>query len=136
MREAAMLRFFSKLAAMIVFAGAAMAQTTPQAVGVVVMHGKGGLPTKTVAELAAGLEGKGHLVANIEMPWSANRNYDVNVAGAEAEVNTALARLRSKGAKHLFVAGHSQGGAFALYFGGKYPLDGIIAIAPGGAIAP
>ena len=41
-----MLRFFSKLAALLLFAGAAMAQTAPQAVGVVVMHGKGGLPTR------------------------------------------------------------------------------------------
>ena len=75
-----MLRFFSKLAAMFLFTGAAVAQTTPQAVGVVVMPGKGGSPTKFVAELASGLEAKGHLVANIEMPWSGSRNYDVNTA--------------------------------------------------------
>jgi len=130
-----MLRFFSKLAAMIVFTGAAMAQTAPQTVGVVVMHGKGGSPTKFVAELASGLESKGHLVANIEMPWSGNRNYDVNTSAAEAEIDAALTRLRAKGASHLFVAGHSQGGAFALYYGSKHAVDGIIAIAPGASSA-
>ncbi|WP_156409902.1 alpha/beta fold hydrolase [Duganella sp. Root198D2] len=130
-----MLRFFSKLAAMFLFAGAAVAQTTPQAVGVVVMHGKGGSPTKFVAELASGLEAKGHLVANIEMPWSGNRNYDVDPAAAEAEVDAALDRLRVKGANRLFVAGHSQGGTFALYYGSKHAVDGIISIAPGASTA-
>jgi pimeloyl-ACP methyl ester carboxylesterase len=127
--------FFSKLAALVLFTGAAMAQTTPQAVGVVVMHGKGGLPTKYVAELASGLEAKGHQVANIEMPWSGNRNYDVNTAAAEAEIDAALTRRRSKGASRLFVAGHSQGGTFALYYGSKHAVDGIISIAPGASTA-
>ena len=130
-----MLRFFSKLAALVLLAGAAMAQTAPQAVGVVVMHGKGGLPTKHVAELASGLEAKGHQVANIEMPWSGNRNYDVDTAGAEAEIDQALTRLRAKGASRLFVAGHSQGGAFAFYYGSKHAVDGIISIAPGASTA-
>ena len=130
-----MLRFFSKLAALVLLAGAAMAQTAPQAVGVVVMHGKGGLPTRYVAELASGLEAKGHLAANIEMPWSGNRNYDVNTAAAEAEIDAALTGLRAKGANRLFVAGHSQGGTFALYYGSKHAVDGIISIAPAGSTA-
>jgi len=128
-----MLRFFSKLAALLLFAGAAMAQTTPQAIGVVVMHGKGGLPTRHVAELASGLEAKGHQVANIEMPWSGNRNYDVNTAAAEAEIDAALTDLRAKGARRLFVVGHSQGGTFALYYGSKHAVDGVISIAPAGS---
>ena len=99
------------------------------------MHGKGGSPAKYVAGLASGLEMKGYLVANLEMPWSGARSYDAPVAGAESEVDAALAALRAKGATHLFVAGHSQGGLFALYFGGRHPLEGIIAIAPGGNVA-
>jgi pimeloyl-ACP methyl ester carboxylesterase len=31
------------------------------------------------------------------------------------------------------VAGHSFGGTFAFYLGGRLPLDGVIAIAPGGS---
>lgn len=112
----------------------ALADAAPQ-IGIVIMHGKGGSPTKLVAPLAAALEARGLLVANIEMPWSGRRNYDVTVGAAEQEVEAALAALRSRGARKLFVAGHSQGGLFALYFGNAHAPDGVIAIAPGGNVA-
>jgi pimeloyl-ACP methyl ester carboxylesterase len=107
----------------------------PSQIGIVIMHGKGGSPTGHVAPLASALDAKGYLVANIEMPWSGSRSYDAAVADAEAQVESALDKLRSKGARKLFVAGHSQGGLFALHFGGKHSVDGIIAIAPGGNAA-
>jgi pimeloyl-ACP methyl ester carboxylesterase len=113
----------------------AAAQPAPAQIGIIIMHGKGGSPARHVAQLASGLETKGYLVANLEMPWSGGRSYDVPVAAAESEVETALAQLRAKGAAHVFVAGHSQGGLFALYFGDRHPVDGIIAIAPGGNVA-
>jgi pimeloyl-ACP methyl ester carboxylesterase len=113
----------------------AAAQPAPAQIGIIIMHGKGGSPARHVAQLASGLETKGYLVANLEMPWSGGRSYDVPVAAAESEVEAALAQLRAKGAAHLFVAGHSQGGLFALYFGDRHPVDGIIAIAPGGNVA-
>lgn len=103
-------------------------------IGIVIMHGKGGSPTKHVADLAASLESKGYLVANLDMPWSGQRDYDANVAAAEKQVEAALDSLRAKGAAKLFVAGHSQGGLFALYFGGRHPVDGIVAMAPGGSV--
>jgi pimeloyl-ACP methyl ester carboxylesterase len=109
------------------------AEPSPR-IGVVVMHGKGGGPTKYVAGLASSLEEKGYLVANLEMPWSGNRSYDANVADAESQVESALGALRARGAAKLFIAGHSQGGLFALYFGGQHPVDGVIAIAPGGNV--
>ncbi len=110
------------------------AQTPATEIGVVVMHGKGGSPLKLVAELASLLAKRGYLVENLEMPWSGARNYDVDVDTAEMEVGSALGRLRSRGARKVFVAGHSQGGLFALYFGGRQVADGIIAIAPGGNV--
>lgn len=113
----------------------AMADPATAKMGIVIMHGKGGSPTKNVAELASSLVGKGYLVANLEMPWSARRNYDVSVSAAETEVEAALAALRGRGAHKVFVAGHSQGGLFAFYFGGRHEVDGIIAIAPGGDVA-
>jgi pimeloyl-ACP methyl ester carboxylesterase len=109
-----------------------IAETGDIRIGIVLMHGKGGSPTKYVLELDSALEKKGFLVANLEMPWSGKRNYDVNVSVAEQEVESALTSLRSRGAQKFFVAGHSLGGLFALYFGGRHVVDGIIAIAPGG----
>lgn len=99
------------------------------------MHGKGGSPGGYVEPLAAELERKGFLVANIEMPWSRHRSYDATVADAVTQVSSALEKLRSSGAAQLFVAGHSQGGLFALYVGGQVRVDGIVAIAPGGNAA-
>jgi len=113
----------------------AAAQSSPPAIGIVVMHGKGGSPTGYVADLADSLEAKGYLVANLEMPWSRQRGYDVDVATTDKEVETAIAGLRAKGAASVFVAGHSQGGVFALHFGGKHAVNGIVAIAPGGNVA-
>jgi len=103
-------------------------------IGIVIMHGKGGSPTKHVSDLASALEAQGFLVANLEMPWSGTRDYDVNVSAAEREVESALTALRDKGAQKLYVSGHSQGGLFALYYGDKHVIDGVIAIAPGGNV--
>jgi len=110
-----------------------MAQGDP--IGIVIMHGKGGSPSRHVADLARALESRGYVVANLEMPWSGNRNYDVNVSRAEEEVEAALVSLRGKGAKKVFVSGHSQGGLFALHVAGKLAVNGIIAIAPGGSVS-
>lgn len=129
-------RMCAALALVIVSAAishAPAAQSPSSEIGIVIMHGKGGSPAGYVSDLASFLEGKGYLVANPEMPWSGRRDYDVNVDAAEREVKSALDTLRSKGAKKLFVAGHSQGALFALHFGGKHPVDGVIAIAPGGS---
>ena len=110
-------------------------QALSQRIGIVIMHGKGGSPKWHVEDLAFSLQGKGYLVANVEMPWSKMRSYDVNVSAAVKEVESALDTLRSKGAQKLFVAGHSLGGLFALHFGGRHSVDGIIAIAPGGDVS-
>ena len=114
---------------------AAAAQTPAPAMGMVVMHGKGGMPGRLVNTLAEGLQEKGYRVASLEMPWSGKRNYDVDVTRADQEVSAALADLRSKGAKKLFIAGHSQGAVYALHYASKHPIDGLVIIAPGGNVA-
>lgn len=106
----------------------------PSKIGIVVMHGKGGSPTRLVNEMAASLQEKGYLVTNLEMPWSKKRDYDVDATTALKEVEKALEDLRAKGAEKLFVSGHSQGGLFALCVGGYLVADGIITIAPGGNV--
>lgn len=108
------------------------AQPQPK-VGVVLMHGKSGSPARLVAPLAAALEQNGFLVANLEMPWSGGRNYDVDVGAAERQVQEAIDGLKGKGAEKLFVAGHSQGGVFALHMGSRVAVHGVVAIAPGGS---
>lgn len=110
------------------------AAATAQEIGVVIMHGKGGNPGRLVNLLADALEKEGFLVANIEMPWSGKRHYDVELDAAVGEVTQALDSLRARGAKRLFVSGHSQGGIFALLYGGRHKVDGIAAIVPGGAV--
>ncbi len=120
------------LAAFAAMPAVASAQAEP--IGIVIMHGKGGSPQRLVIDLARGLEGKGYLVANLEMPWSGKRNYDVTTARGEEEVEAALAGLRAKGAKKVFICGHSQGGVFALNLAGKLNADGVITIAPGGNV--
>lgn len=105
----------------------------PAKIGVVTMHGKGGSPHRYIYDLARALDSDGILVANLEMPWSGQRHYDADVASAEKQVEEALDGLRAKGATKLFVAGHSFGGTFAFRLGSRLPVDGVIAIAPGGA---
>lgn len=117
------------------FVQPAAAESAPSTTGIVIMHGKSGSPTGYVAELAAALEAKGFRVANLEMPWSRQRQYDADVSAAEKQVQSAIDGLRAKGASQVFVAGHSQGGVFALHVGGRLAASGIIAIAPGGNVA-
>lgn len=107
----------------------------PFKIGIVVMHGKGGMPSKHVAVFANSLEAKGYSVANIEMPWSKKREYDVSIEIAQKELESVLNELRQKGAQKLFLSGHSQGGLVALALGSDLNVDGIIAIAPGGNMA-
>lgn len=111
----------------------AHAQTPPSEIGVIVMHGKSGSPEKYVDGLASELKQAGFQVANLDMPWSGNRHYDATMAGAVNEITAALDAMRTKGTKKVFVSGHSQGGLFALYYGGLQTVDGVIAIAPGGS---
>lgn len=103
-------------------------------IGVVVMHGKGGRPGKYVDELASAFERAGFLVANLEMPWSGQRKYDVAMSGGVDEITQAIEGMRAKGARRIFVAGHSQGGLFAVHYAGQQRVDGVIAIAPGGQV--
>lgn len=114
------------------FAAGTLAE--PKDIGIVIMHGKGGSPNRWVSDLAYSLERQGYQVANIEMPWSGERQYDVTVKDAEDEVTAALTDLRRDGVKKVFVSGHSQGGTFAFYYATNHDIDGVIGIAPGGQV--
>lgn len=129
-------RLFSLIAILVVtlLSTAAAAQSTALP-GVIVLHGKGGRPEGLTAPLDAALQQRGWSVASLDMPWSGSRKYNAGVAAAETQVSEAVATLRQRGAAKIFLAGHSQGAVFALYYASKHALDGLVIIAPGGNVA-
>ena len=121
--------------AALVLAGEAAAAPGPGEIGIAILHGKANGPDGSVASLAERLQKKGYLVAVPRMPWSGTREYDVPVAAAERELDAVLDGLRKLGASRVFVAGHSEGGVFALHFATSHAIDGLILIAPGASVA-
>jgi pimeloyl-ACP methyl ester carboxylesterase len=74
---------------------------------------------------------EGFLVSRPEMPWSGARLYDKGVDDAMAEIDSAVKTLRDKGAKKIFVAGHSLGAAAVVRYGTRSKADGFVVLAPG-----
>jgi alpha-beta hydrolase superfamily lysophospholipase len=110
---------------------ASIAQARSETVGVVILHGKWGSPGKLNTNLADKLEREGFLVATPEMPWSGTRLYDKGIDGAMIEIDAAVKTLHDKGAKKIFMAGHSLGAAAVLRYGTRTAVDGLILLAPG-----
>ena len=88
-----------------------------ESIGVVVMHGKWGNPSGKTLDLAWKLGQEGFLVVSPAMPWSDTRSYDKGVDDAMAEIDAAVKTLRDKGAKNIFIAGHSLGAAAVVRYG-------------------
>ena len=110
--------------------GSALAQT----IGIVLMHGKTGLPSTVIGRLATALQGAGYLVDTPEMCWSRRRIYDRPFLDCLTEIDSAIGRLKDRGAARMVVAGMSQGGDAALAYGARHAnLAGIIALAPAAA---
>ncbi len=101
-------------------------------VGVVVMHGKWGMPNGLTSGLASYLSHEGFLVATPEMPWSGKRQYDSGVDGMLAELDKVASGLRARGAKKIVLAGHSQGAVAGLYYASQRSINGVALIAAGG----
>jgi pimeloyl-ACP methyl ester carboxylesterase len=101
-------------------------------VGVVLMHGKSDRPPTHVLIVQRILEERGFKVEAPLMPWSGNRQYDVDYPAALAEIDAAVKLLRDKGAKRIAVAGHSMGANAAIaYAGSGKEVDAVMALAPG-----
>ena len=103
--------------------------------GVVVLHGKGGMPRGLVRPLAEHLAQQGFAVANLEMPWSKKRQYNDLPETAVGEIDQAFEKMKADGVTKTFLAGHSLGGVFAAYYAAQRPLTGLILVAPGGNVA-
>lgn len=99
--------------------------------GVVLIHGKWGLPGKQIDSLASALREADFKVVTPEMPWSGRRLYDEGIDEAMLEIDAAIAKLRKEGADRIFVAGHSLGSAAAIRYAGRTKIDGLIVLAPG-----
>ena len=132
-----MRRLFS-LALLVIVAACADGSDMPPApavatdIGVVVMHGKWGSPGGPVADVADAISRQGHRVANIEMPWSHRRLYDVDYDAAMTEIDAAVATLKEKGARRIVICGHSAGANAALgYAATRDGVAGVIVLAPG-----
>lgn len=103
-------------------------------VGVILMHGKWGTTKKKspVVVLGKALSSAGFIVLTPEMPWSKNRLYKKDYEQSMAEIDKAVAQLKSKGATKIVVGGHSMGANAAIGYGATHKgLAAVLAIAPG-----
>jgi len=103
--------------------------------GVVLIHGKQGIPgQKPFAYIIQQFQNAGIMVAQPNMCWSRNRIYDRTLPDCMADIDAAVAQLRSSGATSIAIVGHSLGGVGAIYYGSTHDgLKAIVAMAPGPA---
>ena len=101
--------------------------------GIVVMHGKDGSakPGSPIGGLVNYL-GDDFLVEAPNMPWSRRNALNRTLEESFAEIDQAVARLKSLGADKIVVGGHSMGAAAALaYATERSGLAGVVLMAPG-----
>jgi pimeloyl-ACP methyl ester carboxylesterase len=112
--------------------GAAEPAGELRGLGAVFLHGKGGWPGGFDGGIMDALKQEGALVATPEMPWSFHRRYDATYDQALAEIDAAVAGLKTGGANRIVVVGHSLGANVAIGYAARHPeLAGVVAIAPG-----
>lgn len=119
----------------IILAALALMLTAPAVqaadrLGIVLMHGKQGNPDRHISGIASALASDGYLVATPEMCWSKRRIYDKPYDACLAELDTAVADLRAKGATAIVMAGHSLGGNGALGYAANHDVKGVLLLAP------
>jgi esterase/lipase len=125
-----------------VAAFAIVAPTMPaaaqQRIGIVLMHGKQGIPMGATYgrivvgdRLVAALHNAGYMVATPEMCWSRRRNFDQTYPDCIAEVDSAITQLKAQGATAIVVGGLSLGGNGAIAYGATHSgIIGIMAFGP------
>jgi esterase/lipase len=122
-----------KLSILLVFLLTAMAPALGADVtGVVVMHGLQGMPGNIVTiRFEKALRSAGYQVETPQMCWSQYRLYDETFIDCQRDIDTAVDKLRTAGARRIIIAGMSQGGNAAFGYALTHPaLAGIIALAP------
>ena len=131
-------RWIAAAALVVVLLGAlpsARAELAPDKIGIVMMHGKLGTPlggpNAPGGRIVFALRHAGYLVATPEMCWSRYRRYDKPYPDCVAEVDSAIATLKSEGAVAIVVSGLSLGGNATLRYAATHPeLLGAIGFNP------
>jgi pimeloyl-ACP methyl ester carboxylesterase len=109
---------------------AAVPSEAQERLGLVLMHGKQSAPDEH-RPLAEAVEASGVPVERPEMCWSPRRIYDQPYLDCLRDIDTAIERLRRRGATATVVAGHSLGANAALAYGARHEVKGVAALAPG-----
>jgi pimeloyl-ACP methyl ester carboxylesterase len=126
---------FRRFAGMIIVALALFSASAPAAagerIGVILMHGEQGAPSRVIDRLAQALEKGGYLVGRPDMCWSARRSYDALFDDCLAVIDESIVKLKNLGANAIVVGGFSLGGNAAIAYGaGHRGLLGVFAMAP------
>lgn len=109
---------------------AAVAQ--PLSCGVVLLHGKWGMPQSPYLRPVVQKLEPHCQVKQLEMPWSRNRLYDRPYPDALAQVHEAVAALRQSGVQWVAVGGQSFGANASLaYMAQIGDADAVLPLAPG-----
>jgi pimeloyl-ACP methyl ester carboxylesterase len=123
------------IALAVLAAGAFAVPALAADIGIVFMHGKWGTTgaQSPIGPMVSAMQRAGYLVDTPEMPWSRDRAYDKDVEGAFGEIDTAVERLKGKGAQRIVVGGQSLGANVALAYAAARGegLAGVIVVAPG-----
>lgn len=119
------------MVAMGTLAGAA-ASGQPLSCGVVLMHGKWGMPQSPYLKPVVQKLEPHCQVKLLEMPWSRQRLYDQPYTDALAQIREAVAEFRKAGVQWVAVGGQSFGANASLaYMAQVGDADAILPMAPG-----
>jgi pimeloyl-ACP methyl ester carboxylesterase len=106
--------------------------TAADGIGIVLLHGKQGMPSSpNLSALTDSLTKAGLLVERPEMCWSRQRIYDRTYPDCLKDIDAAVERLKGRGASVIVVAGQSLGANAAIGYGAsRKNVAAIIGMAP------
>jgi pimeloyl-ACP methyl ester carboxylesterase len=100
--------------------------------GVVLMHGKWGMPQSPYLKPVVHKLEPACQVKLLEMPWSRQRLYDKSYADALAQIRLAVNEFRQSGVQWVAVGGQSFGANASLaYMAQLGDVDAVLPMAPG-----
>ena len=108
------------------------AMAEPLSCGVVLMHGKWGMPQSPYLKPVVQKLESACQVKLLEMPWSRQRLYDKPYADALVQIRQAVSEFRQSGVQWVAVGGQSFGANASLaYMAQVGDVDAVLPMAPG-----